>query len=144
MFTLEKPLPRGTEDTAPFWEAALRGQLCMQQCHACGHIRFPPAFLCPRCQSENFSWVPLSGKGRVYSWVIVHQSQYPAFNADVPYNVALVELDEGPRLHTQLVECSAEEIYVGMPVEVVFDKVRDDVALPKFRPSREASPASGS
>ncbi len=136
MFTIEKPLPRGTEDTAPFWEAALRGELRMQRCSSCGHIRFPPATLCPRCWSETYEWSLLSGKGKVFSWVVVYQSQHPAFNADTPYNVAIVELEEGPRLHTQLVDCSLEEIRLEMPVEVVFEKVRDDVALPKFRPRR--------
>ncbi len=136
MFTIEKPLPRGTEDTAPFWEAALRGELRMQRCISCGHIRFPPALLCPRCWSEAHEWALLSGRGRVFSWVVVHQSQHPAFNADTPYNVAIVELDEGPRLHTQIVECPLDQVRIGMPVEVVFEKVRDDVALPKFRPRR--------
>lgn len=134
MFTIEKPLPRGTEDTTPFWEAALRGELRMQRCSACKHIRFPPGLLCPRCWSEATEWVRLSGRGRVYSWVIVHQSQHPAFNGDTPYNAAIVELEEGPRLHTQIVDCALDQIHIGMPVEVVFEKVREDVALPKFRP----------
>lgn len=139
MFTLEKPLPRGTEDTAPFWEAALRGELRLQRCRACGHYRFPPAVLCPRCSSEGYEWASVSGKGRVFSWVVVHQSQYPAFNEDAPYNVAIVELDEGPRLHTQIVDCPLEELTIGMPVEVVFEKVREDVVLPKFRPRRRSA-----
>jgi uncharacterized OB-fold protein len=134
MFTIEKPLPRGTEDTTPFWDAALRGELRMQRCIECGHIRFPPALVCPRCTSEQTEWVRLSGRGRVFSWVIVHQSQHPAFNTEAPYNVAIVELDEGPRLHTQIVDCPPDRITIGMPVEVVFEKVRDDVVLPKFRP----------
>ncbi|GBD27864.1 hypothetical protein HRbin30_03221 [bacterium HR30] len=108
----------------------------MKRCIYCGHIRFPPALLCPRCWSEAHEWALLSGRGRVFSWVVVHQSQHPAFNADTPYNVAIVELDEGPRLHTQIVECPLDQIRIGMPVEVVFEKVRDDVALPKFRPRR--------
>lgn len=134
MFAIEKPYPRGTEDTTPFWEAAQRGELRLQRCETCGHVRFPPAVLCPRCWSEDSQWVPLSGRGHVFSWVIVHQSQHPAFNAETPYNVAIVELEEGPRLHTQIVECPLEHITIGMPVEVVFHRVRDDVVLPKFRP----------
>ncbi|MBI4518690.1 MAG: Zn-ribbon domain-containing OB-fold protein [Deltaproteobacteria bacterium] len=136
MFTIEKPLPRPSEDSAPYWEAAQRGELRMQRCHDCGHVRFPPALLCARCLSEHTEWVKLSGRGTVYSWIVVHQSQYPAFNADTPYNVAIVEIEEGPRLHTNLVECSTEQIAVGMPVEVVFDKVNDEVTLPKFRPRK--------
>ena len=134
MFGVEKPLPRPTEDSAPFWEAAFRGELRMQKCADCGHVRFPPALLCARCLSERAEWVQLSGRGTVYSWIVVHQSQHPAFNADVPYNVAIVELEEGPRLHTNLIGCSNEQIHIGMPVEVAFQKVNDDTALVKFRP----------
>ncbi len=134
MFGIEKPLPRPSEDSAPYWEAACKGELRMQQCGDCGHIRFPPALLCARCLSENAAWVKLSGRGTVYSWIVVHQSQHPAFNADVPYNVAIVELEEGPRLHTHIVGCPNEQIHIGMAVEVAFEKVSDDTALVKFRP----------
>jgi uncharacterized OB-fold protein len=134
MFAIEKPLPRPTEDSAPFWEAAHRGELRMQRCGDCGHIRFPPALLCARCLSERAEWVALSGRGTVFSWIVVHQSQHPAFNSDVPYNVAIIELEEGPRLHTNIVDCANDRIYIGMPVEVTFERVSDDTALVKFRP----------
>ena len=134
MFAIEKPLPRPTEDSAPFWEAAHKGELRMQRCGDCGHIRFPPALLCARCLSERAEWVALSGRGMVFSWIVVHQSQHPAFNSDVPYNVAIIELEEGPRLHTNIVDCANDRIYIGMPVEVTFERVSDDTALVKFRP----------
>ncbi len=134
MFAIEKPLPRPSEDSAPYWEAAQRNELRMQQCGDCGHVRFPPAVLCPRCLSENAQWARLSGRGVVFSWIVVHQSQHPAFNADTPYNVTIVELEEGPRLHTTLVDYPNDQIRIGMPVEVVFDKINDEVTLPKFRP----------
>ena len=134
MFAIEKPLPRPTEDSAPFWEAAHKGELRMQRCGDCGHIRFPPALLCARCLSERAEWVLLSGRGTVFSWIVVHQSQHPAFNTDVPYNVAIIELEEGPRLHTNIVDCANDRIYIGMPVEVTFERVNDDTALVKFRP----------
>ena len=136
MFAIEKPLPRPTEDSAPYWESAQRGELRMQMCSDCDHVRFPPALLCPRCLSERSEWVPLSGRGTVYSWIVIHQSQHPAFNADTPYNVAIIELEEGPRLHTNLVECKNEDIHIGMPVEVVFEKVSEEATLVKFRPRR--------
>ena len=136
MFVIEKPLPRPTEDSAPYWDAARRGELRMQRCTDCAHTRFPPSVLCPRCLAEGHEWVRLSGRGTVFSWIIVHQSQHPAFNAATPYNVAIVELDEGPRLHTTLVDCRNDQIRIGMPVEVVFDRVTDDVTLPRFRPRR--------
>jgi uncharacterized OB-fold protein len=134
MFAIEKPLPRPSEDSAPFWEAAFKGELRMQRCLDCGHVRFPPAILCARCLSENTEWARLSGRGTVFSWVIVHQSQHPAFNPDAPYSVVIVELDEGPRLHGNLVDCPHDQIRIGMPVEAVFDRVSDDTALIRWRP----------
>lgn len=137
MFAIEKPLPRPTEDSAPFWEAACRGELRLQRCNDCGHVRFPPALLCARCLSERAEWVALSGRGTVYSWIVVHQSQHPAFNADVPYNVAIIQLDEGPRMHSSIIDCPNDQIAIGMPVTVAFEKVSDDAALVKFRPRRD-------
>lgn len=134
MFAIEKPLPMPNEDTAPYWEAARQGELRMQRCLDCGWVRFPPSLLCPRCHSERAEWSKMSGRGTVFSWVVVHQSQHPAFNPDAPYNVAVIELEEGPRLHTNLVECANDRIRIGMPVEVVFDRINDEVTLPKFRP----------
>ena len=134
MFAIEKPLPRPTEDSAPFWEAAHRGELHMQRCEDCGLVRFPPAILCGRCLSERFEWARLSGRGTVFSWIVVHQSQHPAFNSDVPYNVAIVELDEGIRLHTNIIDCANEDLAIDMPVEVVFEKVDDEVTLLYFAP----------
>jgi uncharacterized OB-fold protein len=134
VFAIEKPLPRPSEDSAPFWEAAFKGELRMQRCGDCGHVRFPPSLLCARCLSERAEWVKLSGRGTVFSWIIVHQSQHPAFNPDVPYNVSIIELEEGPRLHTNIVGCPNDRIYIGMPVEVAFEKINDDTALVKFRP----------
>jgi uncharacterized OB-fold protein len=97
-------------------------------------VRFPPSLLCARCLSEKSEWVRLSGRGTVYSWIVIHQSQHPAFNADTPYNVAIVELEEGPRLHTNIVDCPNDRIHIGLPVEVVFEKVSDDISLVRFRP----------
>lgn len=136
MFAIDKPLPRPSEDSAPFWAAAHGGELRLQKCGACGHIRFPPARLCARCLGEDAQWVALSGRGVVFSWIVVHQSQHPAFNAESPYNVAIVELEEGPRLHTRIVGCGNDEIHIGMPVEAVFERVGEDVSLVYFRPRR--------
>ena len=130
---IEKPLPRPTEDSAPFWEAAGKGELRMQRCGDCGHVRFPPALLCPRCLSAQASWERMSGRGTVYSWVVVHQSQHPAFNPDAPYNVVIVELEEGPRLHGNLIGDN-DAIRIGLPVEAVFEPVGGDTALVKWRP----------
>jgi uncharacterized OB-fold protein len=136
MFQIDKPLPAVTEDGAPYWEACRRGRLEVQRCEACGHLRWPPSVLCPKCLEEATTWVPLSGRGTIYSFIIVHRPQHPAFFRDVPYNVAIVELDEGIRLHSNIVECDNGDLTIGMPVEVVFEKIDDEITLPKFRPRR--------
>lgn len=136
MFQLDKPLPGITEDSEPYWEGTRHGELRAQRCADCGHLRFPPAILCPKCLSERGEWQRLSGRGTIYTYIIVHRPQHPAFFADAPYNVAIVELEEGLRMHTNIVEGANEELHVGMPVEVVFEKVDDEVTLPKFRPVR--------
>jgi len=133
MFAIEKPLPLANEDSQEYWEACKRGELRLQKCGDCAHVRFPPAALCPRCLSRSFSWERMSGHGNVYTWIVVHRPQHPAFYEDAPYNVAIVELDEGPRMHSRIVECANEAIAIGMPVEVVFEKKNDDVTMPYFK-----------
>ena len=136
MFVIDKPLPAVTEDNAPYWEACQKGQLQAQRCGSCGHLRWPPSVLCPKCLAEGGEWVALSGRGTIYSFIVVHRPQHPAFFGDAPYNVVVVELEEGVRLHSTAVECANEDLRVGMPVEVVFDRVNDEVTLPRFRPRR--------
>ena len=136
MFQIDKPLPAVTEDGAPYWAACREGRLTAQRCTACRHLRWPPSVLCPKCLDEGTEWVSLSGRGTIYSWIIVHRPQHPAFFADAPYNVAIVELEEGPRLHTNVVECTNDALRIGLPVEVVFEKKDDEITLPKFRPRR--------
>ena len=136
MFAIEKPLPAITEDGAPWWDGCRQGELRAQRCGACGHLRWPPSVLCPACLAEGGEWVRLSGRGTVWSFIVVHRPQHPAFFGDAPYNVAVVELEEGPRLHANVVECANEDLRVGLPVEVVFEKVNDEVTLPKYRPRR--------
>lgn len=134
MFVIEKPMPAITEDGAPYWEGCRRGELRVQRCGACRKLRFPPSVLCPHCLAEGGDWVPLSGRGTIWSFIVVHRPQHPAFFGDVPYNVAIVELEEDIRLHANVVDCPNEALRIGMPVEVVFDRVNDEVTLPRFRP----------
>ena len=136
MFQIDKPLPAITEDGAPYWAATREGKLSVQRCDGCGHLRFPPSAVCPQCLDERHTWTPLSGKGVIFSFIVVHRPQHPGFFADAPYNVAIVELDEGIRLHSNVVDCANEDLRIGMPVEVVFEKVDDEITLPKFRPRR--------
>jgi uncharacterized OB-fold protein len=130
-----KPLPRPNRLSQPFWDGAKRHELLLQKCSACGHVWFPPSTRCPQCLSAEYEWSKASGRGRVWSWIVMWQRYFAAFEADIPYNVAYVELEEGPRLMTNIVGCDNEAIYCDMPVEVVFEDVTPEIALPKFRPA---------
>ena len=133
MSEYRKPLPRITPDNRPFWEAARRHELRLQRCDACGRFRYPPGPMCPDCLSERFEWRRVSGRGMISSWVVFHKVYFPAFAGDAPYAVVQVELEEGPRLVSNLVGSPREEISIGMPVEVVFDDVTPELSLPRFR-----------
>ena len=129
-----KPLPRVTADNRPFWEAARRHELALQRCEDCTRFRYPPAPVCPECLSERFTWTPVSGRGTVTTFVIVHRPYFASFAADLPYNVVQVQLDEGPRLTANLVGVANADLRIGARVEVVFDDVTPDVTIPRFRP----------
>jgi uncharacterized OB-fold protein len=130
----QKPLPAISSLNKPFWDFLKKHELRLQKCDGCGHVWYPPSALCPQCWSRKFTWKRLSGRGQVNSWVIFHQSYFKGFDGELPYNVAEVELDEGPRLLTNLIEIANGAICMGMPVEIVFDDVTNEVTLAKFRP----------
>jgi hypothetical protein len=127
------PMPQPTLDNAPFYEAARRGELRFQRCSDCGVFRHYPRPICPQCQSTRYSWELSQGRGRVYTWTIVHGPTLPAFQDQVPYNVVDVLLDEGVHFQSQLLDCPPHEIRAGMPVGAVFTPVSDDLTLVKFR-----------
>lgn len=134
----ERPLPRPDDATEEYWRACRDGELRMQRCQPCGHVRFPPRPMCPRCQSFESSWVPVSGRGTVYSWVVAHPPLLPAFADRAPLPILLVELEEGEDLRIVgnligEIEEGDEPIEIGMPVEVVFEEVAPDVVLPQWR-----------
>lgn len=129
-----KPLPRIDEESRGWWEALARHELHVQECGACGTRRLPPRAVCPRCLSSVVRWVRSTGRGTVYSFTVTHQNQAPGFREALPYVLAVVELAEGPRMMTNLVECAPDAVRIGMAVEVVFDDVTPEVTLPMFRP----------
>jgi uncharacterized OB-fold protein len=130
----EKPLPLPTEDTETYWESCHKGTLSVSTCSACGHRFLPPACLCPKCLSDKVAFAPVSGKAKVFSFIVVHRPQHPAFFDEAPYCVAIVELDEGPRMHTRLSGIDPKDVRLGMDVEVFFQKADDEISLPFFRP----------
>lgn len=128
-----KPLPLRTADNAPFIDGLRERKIRLQRCTGCAKLRYPAVRQCPACLAEPHSWVEVSGRGRVYSFIIVHQVYQAAFEADVPYNVAVVELDEGPRMITNLVGCDNDAIRIGLSVEPEFVNVDDEHTVLKFR-----------
>jgi uncharacterized protein len=131
-----RPLPQvGDIEARLFWEGCARGELLLQRCSGCGAYRHPPSPICPTCLSTDDEWVPASGNATVYSFVIVHRAFHAAFEEQVPYVVAIVELEEGPHMLTNVVEVPPDQVTIGMPIRVCFDRVSDEVVLPKFQPA---------
>ena len=133
-----KPLPRLDEESRGWWEALARHELYVQECGACRVRRLPPRALCPACLSGDIAWVKCSGHGTIYSFTVTHQNQAPGFREEVPYVLAIVELAEGPRLMTNIVESPPDAVRIGMAVDVVFDDAGGGITLPKFRLSPRA------
>jgi len=131
----QRPLPRIDEETRGFWEACARHELYLQRCGGCGRFRYPPRALCPACLSSAIEWVRGSGRGTVYSFTVTHQNQAPGFRERLPYVLAVVELAEGVRLMTNVVGCAPDAVHIGMPVEVAWDDVTSEVAIPVFTAS---------
>ncbi len=130
-----KPIPRPAPESVPYWEAAKQHRLELPKCDACGKFWHPPTQTCPHCLSPNFTFTQVSGRGKVFSFVTFHRLYHPAFESELPYVVALVELEEGPRLISNIVGIAAPDVRCEMPVKVVFDDVAPDVAVPKFTPA---------
>jgi uncharacterized OB-fold protein len=105
------------------------------RCPACGAFRFPARPRCDQCWSTESEWVRASGRGTVHSFAVMHRVYHPAFKEEVPYNFAVIELEEGPRMLANVVDCPNDRIQVGMPVEAIFDDVSEEAALVRFRPS---------
>lgn len=130
-----KPLPRIDEESKGYWEACQRRELVVQRCGACGTLRHYPRAVCPACLSDAIEWLRCSGRGTVYTFTVTFQNQAPGFREQLPYVLAYVELAEGVRLLTNLVDCAPEAVRIGMPVEVVFADASPAVTLPRFRPA---------
>lgn len=126
-----RPSPLLTDDNAFIWEAASEGRLVAQRCHGCHRFRHPPRPMCPHCHSLEFEVVTLSGRGSLYSYAILRHPQHPAF--DYPVIAALVDLDEGIRLVSNLSRVDPERIEIGMALEVTFEPTEDGGAVPVFR-----------
>ena len=138
MAEYDKPLPRPEipDLTQPFWDAAKRHELVLPRCLRCNQYFWYPREICPDCLQTEWEWAPASGRGRLYSFTVVRQPLLPQFADDVPYAYALVQLDEGPRMVTNIVDCEIPDgLEVDMLVEATYDDVSDDYTVVKFRPA---------
>ena len=130
----KRPVPRIDEESRPFWKACARHELYIQKCKNCGTAFYYPRGFCPEDLSADFEWVKCSGKGKVYTYTVTRQNQSAGFRDKVPYVMAYVELEEGIRMLTNIVDCDPKDVAVGMSVEVTFEDVTPDISIPLFRP----------
>ncbi|MBI9074964.1 MAG: Zn-ribbon domain-containing OB-fold protein [Desulfatibacillum sp.] len=134
MAEYKKPLPLITSLSKVFYDGCKENKLLYQQCKDCGEVIFFPKIVCPGCMGENLEWKESAGKGKIFSFTVAYDYAPPEFAGDTPYALAVVNLDEGFSLLTNIVNCDFEKISCDMPVEVMFDPVTPEISLPKFRP----------
>jgi len=127
-----KALPIPTPLSAPYWRACREGRLVLQRCTACGQRQFYPRAICTQCVSEQLEWSDASGRGRVKSFTVIRRAVSAAYEPDVPYVVALIELAEGPTLLSNVVGCAIEAVHIGAPVRVRFDAFSAEISVPVF------------
>ena len=130
----QKPIPIPDETSQPFFDGAKEHRLMIQQCTTCGAVIWPVKSRCDNCLSPTVIWVQAGGKATLYSFVLMHQLYHPGFASEIPYNIAQVDLEEGLRILTTIVGCSNADLQIGMPLEVTFEAISDEVTLPKFKP----------
>jgi len=130
---ISRPLPELSGTSGEFYGFCKAGELRFQRCNDCATWRHVPREICPECASFDWEWAASTGRGTVFTWTVVARALHPAFADAVPYAPIVVELEEGVRLLSEMVDCAPEELEIDMPVEVVFEAVSPDVTLPKFR-----------
>jgi len=128
-----KPLPHMEGHTKVFYDFCRQHELRFQRCVTCGTWRHVPREMCAECGSWDWEWAQSSGRGEVFTWTVVTRALHPAFKNDVPMAPAVIEMEEGVRLLSLVVDCAPDELKIGMPVQVFFDDVTEAITLPKFR-----------
>ncbi len=135
-----KPLPQITDLSAPFWQGLQEGRLRVQQCRACGHRQHPPQPGCRKCWRDDLEWVSHPDTGEVYTYSVCYWAAQSAFKTDVPYVVAIIDLPDGVRISTNIVDCDPASVRIGMLVRAVYEPVTGDVTLLKFKPVQGSAP----
>lgn len=128
-------VPTPDADSQAYWDGARDHKLMIQRCAACGEAYFYPRPFCPSCWSQDVAWEQASGDATLYTWSIVHVNDLPPFNERVPYVAAIVDLAEGPRMMTNVVDCAFDELKVGMALRVAFRRMTDEITVPVFVPT---------
>ncbi len=133
----KKPIPTPQGESDHYWQKAKKGELWLRKCNACGEAYFYPRDISPCCFSRDTTWIKASGKATLFTYGIVQRAPHPGFVEDVPFVTAIVELEEGPTMPTNIVmeDPTPEKLQVGMPLEVVFEDITDTISLPKFKPA---------
>ncbi len=135
MAEIEHPKPFADWETRAYWEGCGRGEIVLQRCGACAKVQHRPRAICASCHSGDIEHFVASGRGQVYTFTVTHQNNARGFREACPYVLAYVELDEGPRLLTNVVGCDPESVRIGMPVVADFTPPDEDLAVPRFRPA---------
>ena len=136
MTAMRFDLPQPDLETEPFWDAAREGRLLIKECRACEQFHFYPRPFCPKCWSEDVEWVEASGRATLYTWSVVQRNDLPPFNERVPYVAAVVDLEEGPRMMTNVVDCEFEALTMGMDLVAVFHPISDEFTIVRFCPAQ--------
>lgn len=132
---MPRPLPRFNRDSAPYWESAHDHALKLQRCSSCGELRFYPSLACHFCSSLEFEWVPISGRGTVFTYTVVYRGPGAPFADLLPLVVAMVTLEEGPTMMSNVVNVDPDEVEIGMPVQLAYEDVNETITLPVFEPA---------
>ena len=133
---MSKPIPDPQDELhAQFWENCAKEKLCFQRCTGCKLWRHLPRAMCPGCGSPSWEWAESRGLGRIFSWTVTHRAALP-FKDEAPFAVVIVELEEGVRMVSRTVDLEPADLALDLPVEVVFERVSEEMALPFFRPRR--------
>ncbi len=130
---MQNLIPIPTADTKEFWEGCKRKVLRFQKCLNCGYVRWPPSDLCSSCHSFDYKWIESSGRGKIYTFAVYRVAFHPAWKDKTPYITAVIELEEGPKILSNIVEASPESVSCDMPVEVVWERA-GEYYIPRFKP----------
>lgn len=130
-----KPIPRPYQDTQAYWDAAKEKRLILQRCTDCGKPQFYPRGVCSHCLGSKLEWFDSSGRGKVHTFTVSYRAPHPGFADDLPFVLAIIELEDGVRMMSNIVGCDPNSVRIDMPVKVVFEAVTPEITLPKFTPA---------